>query len=439
MKYQNQRREQQEDEALARLMDQVFQAEGAWAMEWHQRLRQDPACQRTWRRGAWTPSAGALHANSGLPGDGSSNGPRLLRSSCSRRRLFSAIHNTGGVTMHPTTRNPEKKELLLFLAVTYGLPLLMTLPMAVLFQAGRDVSLFPAAQMFYPAAGLILANLICRKGDPLLPRRFFLAFLALTGVMVFWCLAGFLLPGKAAVNGGSYSSLIGTVLLIVLYLSEGKEKRAAYQLTGKNWGRSALLLLLFVALTYGSALLFALFSEGLSGAAAIISAIEPKKLPFLVFLPLVALLSLAPFFGEEYGWRTYFQPLLQQKFGGIKGVLLFGLLWESWHLPLVVFYYAPALPAASLPQLLVLRYGVTILLAIFMAYAYGKTQNVWLPVLVHFINNFLATGEGTVVFSWGMIGGLLLIKGACYLPFLFSKVFRAQETASPEEAPPESP
>lgn len=43
MNYQNERREQQEDEALARLMDQVFQAEGAWAMEWHRRLRQDPA------------------------------------------------------------------------------------------------------------------------------------------------------------------------------------------------------------------------------------------------------------------------------------------------------------------------------------------------------------------------------------------------------------
>lgn len=52
----------------------------------------------------------------------------------------------------------EKKELLIFLAVTYGSPFLMAIPMGILFYAGKEVASFPFAQMFYPAAGLMLAN-----------------------------------------------------------------------------------------------------------------------------------------------------------------------------------------------------------------------------------------------------------------------------------------
>ena len=59
-----------------------------------------------------------------------------------------------------------------------------------------------------------------------------------------------------------------------------------------------------------------------------------------LFQPAILFLFLYNFhyhFGEEYGWRSYFQPLLQKKFGIVKGVLLFGVLWELWHLPMVIF------------------------------------------------------------------------------------------------------
>lgn len=155
----------------------------------------------------------------------------------------------------------EKKELLIFLAVAYGSPFLMAIPMGILFYAGKEVASFPFAQMFYPAAGLMLAKLICEKENPLLPKNFFISFLGLTGVMVLWCFTGFFLPDGIAVAGSEYLTIIGTVILACVYFSEEKEKRSAYGLTGKNWGLSVLLLTLFVILTCVGAFV----AEGLSG------------------------------------------------------------------------------------------------------------------------------------------------------------------------------
>ena len=64
---------------------------------------------------------------------------------------------------------------------------------------------------------------------------------------------------------------------------------------------------------------------------------------FLTFFMLIPLffLSFSAFFGEEYGWRFFFQPLLQKRFGLKGGVLILGVLWGLWHLPLNIFYYSP--------------------------------------------------------------------------------------------------
>lgn len=315
----------------------------------------------------------------------------------------------------------EKKELIIFLAVAYGLPFLMAIPMGILFYVGKEVASFPFAQMFYPAAGLMLAKLICEKENPLLPKNFFISFLGLTGVMVLWCFTGFFLPDGIAVAGSEYLTIIGTVILACVYFSEEKEKRSAYGLTGKNWGLSVLLLALFVILTCVGAFV----AEGLSGMRGFLLGGLDQQL--LISLPLLFVFTASSFLGEEYGWRTYFQPLLQKKFGLIKGTLLFGVLWEFWHLPLVFFYYSPKDPSMSLGQWIVFRYFGVTLLAIFMAYAYMKTHNVWLPVLIHFVNNALAgTGIGIEAVTWTMLGILILIKVATYLPFLLSQVFRRQ-------------
>ena len=56
----------------------------------------------------------------------------------------------------------EKRQLLIFALVAFGVPYLMGIAMGAGFYAGSDVSVFPNAQMFYPAAGVMLALLVTK-------------------------------------------------------------------------------------------------------------------------------------------------------------------------------------------------------------------------------------------------------------------------------------
>ena len=76
----------------------------------------------------------------------------------------------------------ECRELLIFLLVTYGIPYLMIIPMAILTDMGKKVDFFVSAQMFCPAAGLLLAKLLCDKDKRCMPKNFFIGYLVLTGI-----------------------------------------------------------------------------------------------------------------------------------------------------------------------------------------------------------------------------------------------------------------
>ena len=78
----------------------------------------------------------------------------------------------------------ERKQLLIFALTAFALPYLLGVLMGITFYAGGDVSFYPNAQMYYPAAGVMLAMLLTRRGDPRMPRRFYGAFLVLTGAMI---------------------------------------------------------------------------------------------------------------------------------------------------------------------------------------------------------------------------------------------------------------
>ena len=111
-----------------------------------------------------------------------------------------------------------------------------------------------------------------------------------------------------------------------------------------------------------------------------------NKLVFVLALVVNFPLSFIFFFGEEFGWRFYLQPLLQKKFGMVQGTLLLGLAWGIWHLPLNLFFYSA--PGSGLMSL-VNQLFVCVSYGIFFSFAYNYSKSLWTPVLLHYFNNNL--------------------------------------------------
>ena len=326
----------------------------------------------------------------------------------------------------------EKRQLLIFGLVAFGVPYLMGLAMWYVYRAGGDTSAFANAQMMYPAAGAMLALLATNKGKRPLPRLFYIGFLALTGLMALCCLASVFAPALPWLTVVSLVLIGGSLVLWGLYLADGKRRRTAggLRLTQTGGSSPVWMVLLFLALYLGRLLLLA--------AAAKLSdpAVTLEQLGFstnwlytainFAALPLNFFLAFAAFFGEEYGWRGFLQPLLQKRFGLRGGVVLLGVLWGFWHLPLNVFYYSPSTWLQSLTNQIVL----CVCLAVFFGYAQLKTRTVWVPVILHYLNNNLIAvfaGSADVIQNQTIAWLDVLLTGlslaVLYLPFLASKVF----------------
>lgn len=122
-------------------------------------------------------------------------------------------------------------------------------------------------------------------------------------------------------------------------------------------------------------------------------------------------------FGEEYGWRGYLQPLLQEKFGKRWGVILVGILWQIWHVP---FYFPDKFWDG---RILFARFIFLPALSVVLGYVYMKTENVWLVAYMHFIMNLILGGFLPVYTDIRYPVALLLISCIWFL-LLFTKEYK---------------
>ena len=340
-----------------------------------------------------------------------------------------------------TETEKTKKQLLIFILIAYGVTYLMGILTWYGSTIPIEMGVFPNAQMFYPAAGVMLAYLVTQWKDPLLPRWFFLFFLLVTFVMIGICVLSVVMPEKTTMLYGQsvslwtviiqYASIGGSILLWIFLLVSGKKKRGAYGLGWRRWKASLFCILVFGVLYFGRGAL-AYVMGGEPGAILDILG-SSDALIYLLIQPVNFLLAFAPFLGEEYGWRYYLQPLLQKRFGLKGGVLVLGVAWGLWHVFLDFFYYTT--PDRGL--IMTLSQIITcVTLGIFFAWAYKKTGNIWVPVILHFMNNNLtlviAGNYSAEVLenqqvTWSMIPASLILNGLFYGVFLLSKEFREEK------------
>lgn len=113
---------------------------------------------------------------------------------------------------------------------------------------------------------------------------------------------------------------------------------------------------------------------------------QPQSISFFIFnsaitLILVSLINSIFTFGEEFGWRGYLQEKLLRKFGLNIGLIVLGLIWGYWHLPIILMgYNFPDYPVLGALLLMPLS---TIFFGIFEGWLYLRSKSIWMPVFAH--------------------------------------------------------
>lgn len=344
-------------------------------------------------------------------------------------------------------RNELKKQVIIFLAVAYGVTYLMGLLSWYGSTIPVELGVFPTAQMLYPAAGVMLAYLLTKWGDDLLPKPFYIYFLIVTVLMIFCCVMAVVSPGEPISYGGQtfprwffisqYVLMSGSIFGWIALLISRNERREEYGLKWKNWKKSMFCILVFLVLYFGRAVVTYVWAGEGEMLGEILA--NPAAWSYLIFLPFNFLLSFIIFFGEEYGWRYYLQPLLQKRFGMRWGVLILGVVWGLWHIFLDFFFYTT--PDRGV-VMTILQIITCIGLGIFFGWAYIKTDNIWVPTILHYLNNnliLLISNEYSIdvmqhqQVSWDMIPSALLFTGVWYGVFILAKEYRKKEETSTSE------
>lgn len=120
----------------------------------------------------------------------------------------------------------------------------------------------------------------------------------------------------------------------------------------------------------------------------------PGGPPAALFLPTLIPLAvggtisnLGSSLGEEIGWRGFLHPRLREKgLGLIPTSLLIGLIWATWHFPLIVKNLVVG--ADSFPWLVFVGFTTTLLgLALVMGWLRERSGSLWTAVVLHSAHN----------------------------------------------------
>src|SRR5918998_4486283 len=185
----------------------------------------------------------------------------------------------------------------------------------------------------------------------------------------------------------------------------------------------------------GVIFLTSLVASAIVWATPLASLIMPEGglgTPLLQFLTGVVLMTLTFSLGEELGWRGYLLPQLLSV-GRTRALVLIGLIWAAWHMPLI--FLTPLYHSAG-NRLIVLPLFVGTPVAARFVFGYLRilTGSVWPASLGHSVHNvawstlgaLTATSSPVVVNEYlaGDNGVLILAATAVVAGWLGRKVSR---------------
>lgn len=307
----------------------------------------------------------------------------------------------------------DKIKIITFLLVAYGLPWVFFPQIPV----GDEGEVFAGYMMILPTFAIVLGRIICkRKIYGWIQWIYMIIFAGYTSVMILWVTK--VISGDAAYSMLDMMGVLSMGLLLGSIIDEQE-----FHLF-KNFKQSMVIYLVFVVLLQIENLPIIINTEAGGVFGEIVSELSIRPIQLLTTESITL-------FGEEYAWRGCLQERLQGIFGKRMGVVILGIMWELWHMPLWFTVYELS-QEKIFASLVLVRILSTVGMSVFAGWAYMKTRNIWLCVLLHGINNVAITGYSQMEISInGNIDCFVLFMksfgAVLMLLFLFAKEYRKED------------
>ena len=326
----------------------------------------------------------------------------------------------------PGNREQLKKELLVFLIITFAATYLLEMIGIALYGPEILHSTLMLIPMYIPAVSAILCMVYFRSAALTWETKISLSVFLLASIVSL--LEGLYRPILGTLGATPLPLLtsvvsIGAFLTVFVLNLKGpwREKLVAARLSfGKNYRYY-----LYLSLSFSALYILGLLLSHVLGLS-----LPTGEFNLNVFFTFVGIylatffISWPKYFGEEYGWRFYLQDRLFALVGGYKGVLLLGVIWGLWHLPLNLM--GMSFPNDPVPGNII--YVVyTVIVGIIFSYAVLKTGSIWIAVLLHAITDsivvtgylYIADGNLLVAFL-----SIVVLLGILSLILLRSRIWK---------------
>ncbi|WP_287449969.1 CPBP family intramembrane glutamic endopeptidase [Sellimonas sp.] len=262
------------------------------------------------------------------------------------------------------------------------------------------------AMAVVPAVGVALTKSCDEKYEEI-QKLFYVLFGCYCLVLVLDIL-GILSSGTANVIAGT-AMTIGSLTLLWLY-NYGKKKSNTFD--GFREIRKEIILFTLILLGRNIFAVFAYSDEYIAIFSNLLALVQAAGLMFV---------GAAQYWGEEYAWRGFLQKPLQGKFGKRWGIVLLGIIWETYHFPMWFTVYDLDIWEV------VMRYLLAVALTFVLGYFYMKTDNIWTPICGHALYNGMSAGvlpmEAAV--NMGKTGAIIytLLTVVCFSLFALKKEY----------------
>ena len=189
-------------------------------------------------------------------------------------------------------------------------------------------------------------------------------------------------PGLAMWTLWSITPTVAALIMLLVVTRDGYSKEGWKSLGLHRLGLNVWWI------AFGATLLITVAASAIVWATPLASFVLPEGgilNPLINLLLLVVIYTLTFALTEEIGMRGYLQPRLMS-LGRTRALLVVGLVWATWHMPLY-YFVAKLFPVGNVLFFLPLFYGTIVAASFLFGYLRIYTGSTWPASIAHATHN----------------------------------------------------